>query len=945
MPAVCTALLLVLSLVWHAAAVAACSNAIGKVMLNEYNHQDDFVEAVVMDSSQSLSGWKIRLYSDVGSYVEKALPAVAPDKCGDYHVVNFANNETPTNADIVLLDGVNNVVDILRTRTTNLPVTTALYAPYPTCDFPGPTTDLKISTAQKGVDRSPNAFGVWRNTPGTGSGSYTTRCASNTPGNSNTDLAVSQTANTNATYVGFHVIFTLTVTNHGPLTAFASAVRDVLPAGLSFVSASATTGSYSSTTGVWTIGDLTVGASATLTLTATPTVTAAFTNSASVSSDNTDTNTANNTASVAFTVLSLHHLELHANGVSSGSTCTPISLGVIACLDAACSGRYLGGVTGNLAAAGTPTVNWTGGTGFIIAAGSGSTSKMVQVTSAGSVVFGVAATPSPATASGTLCDFGSPMCTYTVAGGGFSFDVQDHFAETTQTMTISAFKSSAGGGCVAAFSNVSKTINFTCRYHDPASGFLPVRVGGRALNSGNDASAACDGTGQPVNLSFDASGVATTSVQYADVGGLVLDASYTGSGSEAGLVIEGKDGFIVAPASFTFDSTTAGPIKAGSPFATTVTARNSAGAATPNFGRETIPEGVTLGVSKYQPTGSGASAGTFSGSVRGFSSGSASGTNLIWNEVGTIDLSATLTSGSYIGSGLSASGSTGSTGAVGRFIPHHFITSVTPGCNSFSYSGQPFMLSVRALNASDGTTVNYDGTAATTPNFAKAMTLSEVNGVAGSLVPTTVAASAFLAGVATIHPAFTFASRQTPPASIVMRATDSDAVSSNGFSEFGASIRGGRLRLGNAYGSELLDLPVPLFLEYWQDNTAGWKPNTADTCTTLSADQFSFSFPSGNLAACETALSTSGAAPNRSLRLSAPGSGNGGSMDLSWNLGITASGNVCTTVGGTGPASTPAAQPWLQYDWNGDGVYADNPGARLVFGIYKSNLIDLRERY
>jgi len=60
------------------------------------------------------------------------------------------------------------------------------------------------------------------------------------------------------------IIWTVTVTNKGPGDATGVEVTDLLPAGLTFVSATASQGSYDETTGLWTVGDLASGATATL---------------------------------------------------------------------------------------------------------------------------------------------------------------------------------------------------------------------------------------------------------------------------------------------------------------------------------------------------------------------------------------------------------------------------------------------------------------------------------------------------------------------------------------------------------------------------------------------------------------------------------------------------------------------------------------------------------
>jgi hypothetical protein len=62
-------------------------------------------------------------------------------------------------------------------------------------------------------------------------------------------------------------------------------VTDVLPAGYTFVSNSPSTGTYTSGTGVWSMGTLSNGASATLTITATVNATGGYANTATIAAN------------------------------------------------------------------------------------------------------------------------------------------------------------------------------------------------------------------------------------------------------------------------------------------------------------------------------------------------------------------------------------------------------------------------------------------------------------------------------------------------------------------------------------------------------------------------------------------------------------------------------------------------------------------------------------
>ena len=117
---------------------------------------------------------------------------------------------------------------------------------------------------------------------------------------SSADIAVTKTVNNVTPNVGANVTFTLTATNNGPSDATGVQVTDLLPAGLTFVSASS--GAYTSGTGVWIVGNVANGGSSTLTITATVTGTSAVINTATKSAEvEPDPVAGNNSASVTVT--------------------------------------------------------------------------------------------------------------------------------------------------------------------------------------------------------------------------------------------------------------------------------------------------------------------------------------------------------------------------------------------------------------------------------------------------------------------------------------------------------------------------------------------------------------------------------------------------------------------------------------------------------------------
>jgi MSHA biogenesis protein MshQ len=626
------------------------------------------------------------------------------------------------------------------------------------------------------------------------------------------------------------------------------------------------------------------------------------------------------------------HLEILYSG-GSVLTCEPVTVTVRACSNASCSSLYTSGLTGSLSSTGTVTPVWDSATGyadgnaFVIPNGLSAVTKTLQMVTAGNARLS-ATSSFPVPTGATTCNFGSPSCTLTSQAAALTLSVPAHVAETSQSLVISA----GGGACGAGWSARTRNVQLRCSYLNPASG---------ALNTGNNAALACDGTGQTLALSFNASGQATVPLLYADAGQVRLDATYTGSDATAdtGLTLVGATSFVAAPADFGFDQLSSGPQVAGVAFQARATARNAAGARTANFGNEASSAPLTWSQQRRQPLGAGTSDGVLTGGV-GASNGLALATNLVWSEVGLMDLQ--VSSSNYLGSGLNVVGSTGTAGALGPFRPHHLWVQAQAGCGTaFTYGGQPFTsATVTARNAQALPTVNYTGA------FAKAVTFSDANAAVGlSFTNGSWPASQFTSGVgnaSNLTP--TLASKESGPfASVRLRAVDADGVSSaNAPSEPVLSVKSGRLALQSAVGSSARTLDVPVRLESWSGKS--WVLETADTCTSLGAAQVALG-PYATLSPGTPAWTTSVASVSLNnatgigfVRLNAPTpAGGAGTVGLALNLGASSADQACLST--PRPSSTGAGRAWLRSRWGSagaglacSGAWVSDPSAKASFG-------------
>ena len=427
--------------------------------------------------------------------------------------------------------------------------------------------------------------------------------------------------------------------------------------------------------------------------------------------------------------------------------------------------------------------------------------------------------------------------------------------------------------------------------------------------------------------------------------------------------------------------------KAGRPFRLAATARNAAGATTGNYAGSpaatltacVLPAtGCTLGV---LTTGTWvATAGTVVDTGASYSEAGAFTLKLVDANFAAVDA----------GDGSTAAERTIESAAfnVGRFVPDHFVLTrvgaptfktfddTSCATRSFTYVGQPFgylptalpQVAIEARNAAGGVTRNYSGalwkllpadvTQTYTPlpitldtALVQAPTLTSAGNGTGSMVANVNDKLAYVRSnpIAEFNAAIDLSVSVTDGTENAvsgngMIATAAPAVFSNIAFDAGNLIRFGRLALANAQGSELLGLPVPIETQYW--NATGFSRNAADHCTQLVAGNVALSNWQRNLGACETSVTLAGRfnAGRGNLRLSVPGQGNTGSVDLTLRLDSAGGGATC--LGGAAAAATVAGQSWLQIKGN-TAAYNQNPVARGSFGLFRGSrpLIYMRELY
>lgn len=332
--------------------------------------------------------------------------------------------------------------------------------------------------------------------------------------------------------------------------------------------------------------------------------------------------------------------------------------------------------------------------------------------------------------------------------------------------------------------------------------------------------------------------------------------------------------------------------------------------------------------------------------------------------------------------------------SFGRFIPDHFATAVTLNAgvpmscptgqtcpttyNGLVYSGQPYTLTVQAMNglATPTVTQNYMYL------FAKAVTLGAFNAGTtankpggatpnpggGALAITNIAAgsNAFTVatpafgsgmlvvpvspGVATIGLAetYTLPAALTAPRQIYIRATDAEGITSllataENSIEGGVLVAQGRINVPNLIGSEKLGLCVPATVQYYTGSS--WTTSLTDSATSF------------NTNLCTTGVWNVATPPASTCTAPVGASVMSNATSMTNGTGLTLITSGTTPVGCPGPGAGATLNGIRRFriasNNNTAGIsnitivngpaYLPSTSGRMFFGGYKSPVIDIRE--
>jgi len=677
----------------------------------------------------------------------------------------------------------------------------------------------------------------------------------------------------------------------------------------------------------------------------------------------------------------LDHLRLLHDGFGLVGVAETIT--VQACANADCSLFFTSDVDLSLVPSDGVSM-WSDGSasGSTLTISGGQQAVYLDRSSPGS--FNIGATANPAAPGATRCFIGaSESCAMNFVQPTLSVTLPDQVSGATSSGSVSL------SDCWPDFQSTSRPLEFAAQYVAPlwlgpsitVNGVaLPTDGSGMTLNVTFDSACVA-----PLQVEYAEAGEIAINAAFTGSGALNGLAMLGGDSPvfyPAMLELQAVDG-----AGMPLNATAPGAVPihaAGNAFALTVSARNASGAITQGYQPE-ASDRIRVFVERTGPlTGfDGAMEiwpGTFVssqpnppagpadyavGNVPGaaFTNGVYTQNQATYAEVGLITLY--LRDSDYMGHAIDATPL-----PIGRFVPAHFEAggalvnrNITPGCagDSFSYMGEQLRLQADliALNAANVVTRNYQG------NYAS-FTGSGLAAYSGSVGDTVAALSSsvdlssrlsvdavalgvpwgggmarldvdlrLLASTAPDGPydATEFGLAFSDNDGVGLQGLDMD-VDGNSLQDHRAlatgRLRFGRAAVGNAHGSELLDLDVPVVMQYFAGSAMGFEVHSDDTCTTLTNVLLSDADTGDSLVLSDTCIiDDPGTSGSYACPVGTPGT---------QYRGVAQSGRFAVSLRAPGAARTGSMNvdvgvpTWAQFDWSGSGV--GNPRGIATFGIY-----------
>lgn len=570
--------------------------------------------------------------------------------------------------------------------------------------------------------------------------------------------------------------------------------------------------------------------------------------------------------------------------------------------------------------------------------------------------------------------------------------VSTQIAGTNFNVYLAAYGQTPGDsscGIIEAYTG-DHELHFWVTYDDPSTGTRTPTVDGKATLDQECVAPgfpSCNAGPNRQIVTFT-NGQASVTVKYKDTGSINLNVKDDDFESTQSLTIRGGTGnFIVQPSEFnitTLESaaglanpgtttTGSGFVAAGEAFHVVVEVRDAEGSLVPNYGNETVPETVRIVLaSLVYPAGGNPASFTNSNSFTPTATAGEFENNLVsWPEVGTLTMRAGIGDADYLGSGDVVGTVTGN---VGRFYPGDFelvSATVVDSCVSggFSYMSQPaisvnYVMAARSL--STNVVTNYDNT---TLGFAVALPSyhAENNNDGTDLVTRlSIVSGQWSDGVLTFSDntvRFDRAPNPDGPYSSLQlglqinepdgadfvskdfKPTDSNSCVLDGDCDgvaLGAplDLRFGRMHLKDGFGPELAAIPMFWQTEYFDGSS--FTKNTDDHCTQLAISDVSFTGATTVVDAAADTITVTLGGVSSVFGLGDPV----GASDCLTPVDIGfCDGQAGIQYGPPGAVVTYPISvnltnlPFLQFDWDQDGIYDDSthPAVDIRFESYRGH--------